>query len=946
MSARRWIILDFILTVCVAALACGFWRDNIALGASEDRFVYSYRGQQIQMEALPTCSAVRFVDGSSTQFPEDLLEGMGTDTGGLVYINDISFGGSYIVANPGAEGADITTQQALDALSRSDHVYSSHLVFADRADTYPESYTRFLEPVAAAADIYFNAKRARQHHAALPVFVSNALTAVATAEGIYPSAPVAKTVSVDAEVLSDYFIAECPSDENGDDLVALMNQQGAEVVRRKGTIQRGCELSFRVPQPSLPAGARVLELLDLCQASGLVAACYPYLLPVYSIHYRMATADEIVAWRDVTQQERQEDEDLTAPPSEVEYCYFGGETWHEFALTGDRIGVWFAQNTNEADQIQLLQSRADVRLAESWRRYDSLQLGVAALEAGLSPPQIDGIVDSLLQNEIVQHVSPVFIDPFGDPVLIGNGVYVSFHNDTEYSIIQDRIAALDFSIVRRKGLSPLDRVAYWLKPNTKIDTREVLQRCRALLQYDDVITIEPDLLYLLDPFQSTVPNDPYLGNQWGLDAIGMPNAWDFIGYIPQHSTLVTRTAIIDSGLDVDHPEFYSAGYGYKGCIDYIDGSLPTDDTFGHGTAVAGVLSAITNNGIGIAGVTWNNPAYHYRIADDPYYSSSVITQALYDIIDYPYGASINAVNCSFGARSPSETMEEAILYLDSNDVLVVAGSGNNNLHTAFYPASFPSVLSVGATNENSARWKSMGGYGSNWDETLDLVAPGCLILTTDILGEEGRCDNDYCRVDGTSLATPHATGVAGLVYLKMKYEAFLKYPGNDMRNFDEWAHAALRFSATDEVGRPEEDTPGRDLYMGFGLLNADAAMHLIEKWRSLFMIQDSEGRKVLSFDAEGNCILLGTLSQSDMSITPGCPFEVRSGTNSVAGLSNTGSEWLLEISGTLQENIDGSLFPATPSIVVQDAFGNSVAYLDSDGNLALRGYLFADGDPD
>ncbi|MBI2853966.1 MAG: S8 family serine peptidase [Chloroflexi bacterium] len=243
------------------------------------------------------------------------------------------------------------------------------------------------------------------------------------------------------------------------------------------------------------------------------------------------------------------------------------------------------------------------------------------------------------------------------------------------------------------------------------------------------------------------PSDTYYGNQWGMDQIQMPQAWD----ITQGSPAV-KIAILDTGIDQDHPDLAAkivANQNYTS-------SSTVDDLYGHGSHVAGIAAAITNNSTGVAGVGFDSSLMNVKVLDDSgsgYYSwiSSGITWAADN------GAKV--INMSLGGRSGSSTLQSAVDYAWSKGVVVVAAAGNNGNSVPSYPAYYSNTIAVAATDQSDAR-ASFSTYGS-W---VDVAAPGVNIFSTlpNHANAIGGLNYDY--LSGTSMATPHVAGLAALIW--------------------------------------------------------------------------------------------------------------------------------------------------------------------------------------
>ncbi|HWP31347.1 MAG TPA: S8 family peptidase [Fimbriimonadales bacterium] len=238
------------------------------------------------------------------------------------------------------------------------------------------------------------------------------------------------------------------------------------------------------------------------------------------------------------------------------------------------------------------------------------------------------------------------------------------------------------------------------------------------------------------------PNDPGWGNQWGPKKIKCPEAWD----ITQGSSSV-RIAICDTGIDKDHPDLASKIVLGK---NFTSGDANAwDDGFGHGSHTAGIAAAITNNGIGVAGVGFNCSLMAAKVLDN---GGSGTWAWVASGITWATDNGADAINLSLGASSGSSTLLNAVNYAWNNNVVIAAAAGNNGNTAAFYPAFYTNCIAVAASNSADGK-PSWSTYGS-W---VEVAAPGQSIYST-------WKNNSYVYSDGTSMASPHVAGEAGLLW--------------------------------------------------------------------------------------------------------------------------------------------------------------------------------------
>jgi subtilisin family serine protease len=238
--------------------------------------------------------------------------------------------------------------------------------------------------------------------------------------------------------------------------------------------------------------------------------------------------------------------------------------------------------------------------------------------------------------------------------------------------------------------------------------------------------------------QAVVPSDP-LATSWTYAAANLPAAWD----VTTGSDAVA-VAIVDSGVDATHPDLAGAvDPGY----DFVDRDSDTADLLGHGTAVAGIAAARANNGLGAAGACWGCRILPVRVLGVEGFAR-LMTMAL--AIDYAVEHGAAVVNLSLYGENRNGALEASLRRARAAGVVIVAAAGNEATTTPEYPAAYPDVLGVAATEEGGG----LAVYSSRGD-WVKLAAPGCM-PTTQLGGGFGA----GC---GTSGAAPIVAGIVGLM---------------------------------------------------------------------------------------------------------------------------------------------------------------------------------------
>ena len=330
----------------------------------------------------------------------------------------------------------------------------------------------------------------------------------------------------------------------------------------------------------------------------------------------------------------------------------------------------------------------------------------------------------------------------------------------------------------------------------------------SFLAEEDIIYIEPN--YVLDSF-AFVPDDPLYTQQWALAQISVEAFYNG-GFDGGGCTV----AVIDSGLDIIHPEF--SGISVSGCSRNFLGDARYSDAWdrdqkGHGTFVSGVIAAASGNGEGIASVTpgveimvlrcisyRNYTRFPY---DSAYDANGGTVAVVAEAIRYAADNGADVINLSLGGYNvDTVTLQDAVNYANSNGVIVVAAAGNNAGTTLYYPAACYDVIGVGAVTNTGVR-----AYFSQYNSSVDVVAPGAEVLGIDIYPDDvaydpANPDATYVTGSGTSFSAPVVSAFAAVckqINPTLDGEDFL---------------SLLALSSTDR------GNPGRDDHYGYGLVNA------------------------------------------------------------------------------------------------------------------------------
>ncbi len=425
------------------------------------------------------------------------------------------------------------------------------------------------------------------------------------------------------------------------------------------------------------------------------------------------------------------------------------------------------------------------------------------------------------------------------PTLAQKTYFIKYKSSVPVSVVESNMTnqKLTNSAAFRSALLPEYNVNYLAKGLGRGD--EVLERIvkvqfsesvdaanlNSLLSSDpDIEYIQPSTTYQLD----YIPNDSLLSKQWALEKINAFDAWD----ITTGSDTVLL-AIIDTGIEYFHPDLINKIYFNSGEAgldnlgrdkrtngidddnngfiddymgwDFVDrvgfpfdstggdyltwDNIPLDE-HGHGTLVSGTAAAETNNFSGIAGVAPNIKVLNLRAFDPGGYGEEDDAAAA---ILYAVKMGAKVINMSWGDYSFSYVLRDVIRYAYSQNVVLVASSGNSGSNQPHYPSGYSEVISVG----NSTEQDYVSGT-SNWGSTLDLVAPGTSIRSTSL-------NSGYMDFSGTSAAAPFVSAAASLILSK--------------QNFTNEEVKQILKSTSDDIGEA-----GWDLKSGAGRLNLFKAL--------------------------------------------------------------------------------------------------------------------------
>lgn len=352
-----------------------------------------------------------------------------------------------------------------------------------------------------------------------------------------------------------------------------------------------------------------------------------------------------------------------------------------------------------------------------------------------------------------------------------------------------------------------------------------------LLKSGEIEFFEPDYIgHAAASKKNDLPNDPFFPQQWYLHNDGTLHLWnaksDADINIPEAWTITQGDsniviAILDSGVSFLEPDMEGRLWSnvgeipddqidndQNGYVDDVNGydlinrkSAPTDDN-GHGTGIAGIIGATTNNQQGISGINLNAKLMICKVLNNTLsgnYSDWI--EGIYYAIDN--GADV--INMSVAGKDDSKLLQEAITYAYSQGVAIFTSMGNEKVGDKRYPAAYTETIAVGSSDPDDQRSSSFSNFGNH----IDVLAPGNFIQ-----GLNGVSGTNSVWA-GTSMSSAVACGVGSLLL------------SVDPTLTPDELQSILITSAKDEIGNSLEDTRGWDPYYGFGRIDAYQALKIL-----------------------------------------------------------------------------------------------------------------------
>jgi len=398
-----------------------------------------------------------------------------------------------------------------------------------------------------------------------------------------------------------------------------------------------------------------------------------------------------------------------------------------------------------------------------------------------SGPKPSGVSISTVKPNTTGNVKPFKQKSGVKSRFVPNEIVVSFKENIQTEDIQTLINKQGMEI--KQHIRPLNYYVLSLHEDITVEMALTRLKDQKLIHH-----AEPNYIIPI----KTVPDDPYYSTQWGLANTGQSEgnedadmdaeeAWDI-----EKGDGSIIIAIIDTGVDYNHEDLSANIWQNQGEIaengidddgnGYIDDIIGWDfvnassgytgedidtpdndpmDRHGHGTHTAGIAGAVANNGLGVTGVAWNCSIMPVRAGYKDLDGSGVLESAdAAQAIVYAAENGAKVINLSWGDYQNSVLIEDAIDFAAEKGILLCAAAGNDENNNPVYPAASenPAIIAVGGTDNRDQKAST-----SNWGNWVHVSAPGEDIYSTTL-------NNSYKYMSGSSMATPHVSGLAALLF--------------------------------------------------------------------------------------------------------------------------------------------------------------------------------------
>lgn len=460
--------------------------------------------------------------------------------------------------------------------------------------------------------------------------------------------------------------------------------------------------------------------------------------------------------------------------------------------------------------------------------FVSDQVSLLPIDQEAAPQTTRATIEALRQTPSpeIEWIQPVYQGPNNTQLIATDEIIVKYAAD----MTLDDIEALnaEYGIVLIDAL-PADPDVYLVRTSGNVDTLNLANR---LHEHARIVYAEPNFISSIIRDGNGDPNDSFYSLQWYLnndgsifgskaDAdINAREAWNI-----QTGNESIIIAILDDGVQTNHPDLSAKIVSYYDLYEGDQGPMP-HSWDGHGTAVAGIAAATSNNLTGVTGVCQNCRIMPIRLFYTPA-GTNTLYGDFYKMaasVDFAWQNGAAVLNNSWGS-SPSTVVSEAIQRAIVNGrgglgSVVVAAAGNVYGGAVGFPANLPNVVTVSATNwcdevkqpqinpcngNSGADWS----FGTTYGPEVDIAAPGHSIYTTDVQNTGGFSVSDYTYFSGTSASAPIVSGVLALIIAQNPSAPRVQVE-------------SIMYNLADDVN--SSVYPGKDIFLGWGRVNAFKAL--------------------------------------------------------------------------------------------------------------------------
>ncbi|MEM1324054.1 MAG: S8 family serine peptidase [Bacteroidota bacterium] len=439
--------------------------------------------------------------------------------------------------------------------------------------------------------------------------------------------------------------------------------------------------------------------------------------------------------------------------------------------------IKFLPGTDFETQQQFFAEQVALLPLEDSNVLPAPQVTIANLTQLGDDGEVLAFLENLQKSEMVEYANHFLLHADGTLHGITDQLLVRLRNEGDYAKLAEMVKSYEAEVVAQNEFDPL---LYHVQTNSQ-STGNALYIANALHESGAFAYAEPDFLRIMKRHNT---NDPLVGSQWSLNNDGnntsqyggtpgadmkVFNAW---GTTTGSASI--KVAILDEGVDLNHPDLVAnmlPGYDATG---QNSGGAPSGDD-AHGTACAGIVAAVGNNGLGVAGVAYNSKIIPVRIAYSNAQGNWITSNSwIANSLNWSWQtAGADILSNSWGGGGSSSAINGAIDGAVQNGrgglgapVLFSAGNDNGAVNYPAFYAPVISVIAMSMCNQRKSPSSCDGEtwWGSNFGTNADIAAPGVKIYATDISGSNGYSSGDYVsNFNGTSSACPNAAGVMALI---------------------------------------------------------------------------------------------------------------------------------------------------------------------------------------